>query len=171
MKLIFLENELTDEPEDLELAKENLENSKFFTTAELENVEVVSGFEYRNSDEVKEFLFNKENIILTYSMYVGSSMSQLFYFLSSAGNNRIKDCTYIDCSGMIPDALNNNFSGFDNCNINVLQAIETNNILTFNNKRRIIEKVRIHFRGKDESIFFLETASSYISWQIRNPKI
>lgn len=168
MKLIFLENDLTNEPEDLELAKENLENSKFFSTSELENVEVISGFEYRPSDEVKEFLFNKENIILTYSMYVGSSRSQLFYFLSSAGNNRIKGCTYIDCSGMLPDTLNNNVFGFDNCNINVLQAIETNNILTFNNKLGIIQRVRIHFRGKDESIFFLETTSPNISWQIRD---
>lgn len=163
MKLIFLENDFTDEPEDLILAKEILEDSEFFSPSELENVAVISAFEHRNSEEVIEILFNKENIIITYSMYVGSSSSQLYYFLSSAGNRRVKNCTFIDCSGRLLEVLHNNSYGFHNLQVDLLHAIETNNILTYDRESGKIKRIRVHFKGKEESIFYLELVGSYSS--------
>ena len=154
MKLVFLENDTEIDSSVLRHAKRNLSKSGLFSTEELNQVEVVTGFSNLQDEKPLEILFNRENICLTYSMYVDASGYQLLDFLNYAGNHYKKGNNYIDCSGELLETLINNFHDWES--FVLLNAIETNNILTWVPEDFCIKRIRVKLEGKDKSPFILE---------------
>lgn len=109
-----------------------------------------------SEDYAYELLFDQDNIICTWSVYSNGgsrSLAQLMNYLRTAGISEVKDRIYIDTSGQIVKALNNNFKDY-NQYYNIFHAIETNYILT--NVTNELKRVRVQFKGADKDIFITE---------------
>lgn len=155
MKLVFLENDIEIDSSVLNHAKRNLSKSGLFSVEDLNKIEVVTNFNYLSEDKAFEILFNKENIILTYSMYIDTSGYQLLDFLNYTGKQYKKGYNYIDCSGELLETLINNLHDWES--LVLLNAIETNNVLTWVPEDFCIKRIRVKLSGKDKSPFILET--------------
>lgn len=153
-KLIFLENGFEQEAiEGSNYLKRKLYRSGF-PQEQLEQMEIISDFVRVDQDRKLEILFNKENVICTWSVYVDDSLSQLFKYLSSAGRNFIKNQIYIDGTGLLLETLNINFDETDEV-LNIFNAIETNNILTYDKEDNLV-RLRVELKGKNSSYFKYE---------------
>lgn len=160
MKLVFIDNGWEEESKgDLYEALKNLEraDSQLFTEEELSSLEIVSRFNNIKEEEAAEILFNPKTVIITYSMFVQDSGFQLEHFLKAAGRNWVKNKTWIDCSGQLLKALNLSLSNYKPQGlINMLQAIETNNVYTFDFDTYSVQRVRVKLTGSDEDVFKIE---------------
>ena len=64
-------------------------------------------YQYRLTENEKEkqaliaLLFDRQNALVTYSMYTQGSDSDFLHFLEMAGRNEITNIVYIDCAGTI----------------------------------------------------------------------
>ena len=162
-KLIFLENGFEEE------AREASDRAKRvlwglgtgeFSKEHLESMEIISDFKRVPMDKKLYILFHLENIICTWSVYTDASLVQLFTFLDSAGSNRVENQIYIDTSGALLEALDQNFDSYSEDTLNIFNAIETNFICTVWNKEnprvKGLQRVRVDLKGKDKSYFRLE---------------
>lgn len=145
--LIFIDN---DQERDVQ------ESETFHVYSQLEthfgidfnNVKIVREFYFkcREEGEDKQFdlLFNKDNVIITYSMYTSSHYGSLFtfnYFLKAAGRKFVKGITYVNVSSeeymLEALAYNKNDKRF----INILRAVSMNNLISYNNDLKSLTKV------------------------------
>lgn len=109
-----------------------------------------------DKDAAMQLLFDPNTIICTCSVYSAGyphSLFQLLNYLQAAGRNEVKNKVYIDCSGMILEALNRNIRDAK-LPLPILQAIETNYILT--NVKNKIERVRVDLKGYFKDTFKTE---------------
>lgn len=112
-----------------------------------EDITAYSNLSYMDINEVTSILFNKDNIICSYSQYTIShygSFNQLFTYLKAAGKYNTSNQIYIDCSGkllkVIEDTVPNIISDKDM----VINAINNNYILTYSKKDNAIFRISIN---------------------------
>lgn len=158
-KLIFIDNDLEKNAlDDIDYAKDRLVYDGNLPTDYINSIQLISEFGTLPKEKVYELLFNPENCICTFSMYTYNhygSANQLFTLLNSAGRNEIKNITYIDTSGRIEKALTDMFRNDKGASFNMMNAIETNNIITINNGKFYC--LRIELKGIHENPFRYET--------------
>jgi hypothetical protein len=154
--LEFLENDYQcpASDEDIRAAKRRLKRSGF----ELERIDGMNinyQIHLMDDNELSKILFNKDNILVTYSVYVHGSDSQFTYFAEQASNNGIKHITYLDMSGALPEFLNDNLRNEDNIET-IINGINTNTILTYNYEDDSLKRVKINFVNKYGDCVVLE---------------
>lgn len=146
-KLIFLDND------DERRAGTDLKNNVIpilkefggIPATNLKEIEVIHDLWRKDIDNICHILFNPDNAILTWSVYTSAplhnSLVQFLRFMRIAGQHRkIKNCTYIDVSGMLADKLSSAIqSGEVKHLFDILYAIEVNNIITHNDTFEFIK--------------------------------
>jgi hypothetical protein len=158
--LIFVDNDNeTLAKKDSDNVKTNLET--FFNLPEdiIETMSIVSDFRNLSKDEMYEMLFDKNNVICTWSMYTTShcnSLGQLISLLSGAGRNNIQNIIYIDGSGELLDRLNSIIRDNPTHAYYIIQAIETNYIISLSFNENKGGRIRMNFKGIMERCFELE---------------
>lgn len=109
-------------------------------------------YKSQNGDEVYKILFDKNNVILSWSLYSPTShynsRTQFIHFLRLAGGSGIKDGNYVDVSGEIGKVIGYAIL-FGNIPYlyKVLSAIENNNIISASNG--IFRRLRVCLDGKN----------------------
>jgi len=110
-------------------------------------------FNQMDRDELAAIIFNPNNIIVTYSVYVQGSDAIFKRFMANTGRNDIKGLTYIDASGALIKYLNRNLRDVEKDLYNIISAINTNNIITINYNSRdegkevTPELIKINIKG------------------------
>ncbi len=154
--LEFLENDYRcpASDEDIHRAKRRLKRSGF-DLERIDGMNINYQIHLMDDNELSKILFNKDNILVTYSVYVQGSDSQFTYFSEQASNNGIKHITYLDMSGALPEFLNNNLRNEDNIET-IINGINTNIILTYNYEDDSLKRVKINFVNKYGDCVVLE---------------
>lgn len=162
-KLIFIDNDgETRAKDDCDSFKSKLEVNSNLDESYISTIEIVHDFHRLSREDAYKILFDKDSCVCSFSMYTVNhygSYQQLAHFLSAAGRNEVRDMVYIDSSGHMVKALENFFSSSDKINfIPILQAIETNNVLTINYDLpgKALKRVRVDLKGIFESHFRYE---------------
>lgn len=159
-KLIFIDNDNeTLAKQDSDNVKTNLET--FFNLPEdiIESMSIVPDFRNLSKDEMYNMLFDKNNVICTWSMYTTShsnSLGQLISLLSVAGRNNVQNIIYIDGSGELLDRLNTIIRDTPTNAYHIIQAIETNYIISLSFNENKGGRIRMNFKGIMESCIELE---------------
>jgi hypothetical protein len=155
-KLIYIDNDNERRAkEDVDYVKNNLEYVGGLPAEQVEQMEIVSDFGHIGKEKVYELLFSKNNCICSWSMYTANhygSLYQLISLLKAAGRNRIKDIVYVDGSGMLQKALERELPNIKEP-YDLLNAIETNHIISFDLEADLCFRLRLEFKGVDESPF------------------
>lgn len=155
-KLIYIDNDdIKRAKEDVDNVKNNLELIGGLSEKQVEAMDIVSDFGKLEKDEIYKLLFSKENCICTWSMYTANhygSLHQLIQLLKAAGRNRINGIVYIDGSGMLEKALERELPNIKEP-FYLLNAIETNYIISFDLEADLCFRLRLEFKGVDESPF------------------
>jgi hypothetical protein len=114
-------------------------------------------FRLMEKDDVYKIIFNPNNILVTYSVYVSGSDSDFLYLIGAAGRNQVKGITYIDTSGALVEFLNNALrSDIKNLRA-VVSGINTNNILTMDmDSENYTKRIKINFEGMYDDCVVLE---------------
>lgn len=170
-KLIFIDNDSNEQSsQDMNTVKRRLRNKGGLNSEYLETMEAVTDFTRVEKNDAFKILFNPANCIVTYSMYTFThynSLSQLKGFLATAGRNNVKGITFIDGSGQVQEALERIIEDSFKNNISILNAIETNNIITYDmDDDTDFMRLRVEFKGCRESCFKLEPFSLVDSLKI-----
>jgi hypothetical protein len=124
-------------------------------TEEVENMEIHYQFHLMEKDDVYKIIFDKNNILVTYSMYVSGSDSQIISLLASAGRNGIKDIVYIDSSRELPEFLNRELKD-EKFLYAIGCAINTNTILTYDSKNDSVKRLKFELKGYWDDCIILE---------------
>lgn len=102
---------------------------------DIEVSQITPDFYKIDKDTIFPIVFDKNNVIITWSVYTKyldtHSGLQLLSVLRTAGRSGIQDVTYVDISGMLLDYLKNVLwdSSLKDV-VNILKAINQNNIIT-----------------------------------------
>jgi hypothetical protein len=114
----------------------------------LEKMKIHYQFHLMEKDKIYDIIFNPNNILVTFSVYVQGSDSTFLNLIASAGRNGIKGITYIDTSGALVDFLNKVFI-YDVKNFrHVVAGVNSNNIITFDADAphdECFKRIRIEF--------------------------
>lgn len=158
-KIIFIDNDLREKAlEDVSTVKRRLKYQGKLTQQEVETVEVISDFNSVDIKKAKKIIFNPDNCICTWSMYTANhygSLYQLLNFLVSAGKNSVKDIVYFDGSGNIHETLKREIHDEEDV-FAILNAIETNNIITVSDSIEGLVRLRVKLNGYFEDPFYFE---------------
>lgn len=162
-KLIFIDNDnLKSANEDSDSVKNNLELYFNLPDDIIEGMQIVPDFKDLSKEDMFILLFDPKNVICSWSMYTTThynSLGQLIHLLAGAGRNCIKDIIYIDGSGELLRVLDGVIRDNPTHAYHIIQAIETNNIISFssdNNGDRVSGRIRMNFKGSNEKCFKLE---------------
>lgn len=163
--LIFIDNDNKElAEEDVDYVKDNLESIAGIPSSYVNKMKIVSDFSKLEKEEVYKLIFSKDNCICSWSMYTAShygSLFQLTNFLESAGRNRITDILYVDGSGHLSGALENSLRGATKNIFKILNAIETNFIISFDTRNKECFRVRVELKGVDKTPFKREKINLY----------
>lgn len=126
----------------------------------INSIEIIPNFYHKIQDDkesVFKLLFEDDVCIFSYAMYTANhygSLSQLIHFLSSAGRNHVVNRTYVDCTstGKLEEALNRNIREVKQP-LQILNAIEQNNILGLSFEDKSFYRLRVDLKGYYESSF------------------
>lgn len=155
-KLIFIDNDGEKRAtEDVDSAKSVLEHYGGIPSEQLDTMEIVPNFGSLPKDEIYKLLFSKDNCICSFSMYTYNhmgSLTQLTKLLTAAGRNHIEGMVYVDCSRMIEKTLERVIPTFEHA-FDLLNAIETNNIISFDLDADLCFRLRVEFKGGHKSPF------------------
>lgn len=158
-KLIFVDNDNLKVAEDTlgMYVKRYLENYGGLKEEYLSSIEIVSDFWRLEQDNIFELAFNKNNAIVTWSVYTRSLMTdsklQILRVLRAAGDYHIKGCTYIDTTNELIEALTKYLKATDAKGvISILKAIECNNIITLKDTR--FGRIRVCISSKEDVFYF-----------------
>ena len=124
-------------------------------TEEVENMEILYQFGLMDKDDVFKIIFDKNNILATYSMYVSGSDGQMLSLLANAGRNDVTDIVYIDSSGQLPEFLNRDIKN-DKMIYAVGCAINTNTILTYDYVSDSVKRLKFELKGYWDDCIVLE---------------
>jgi hypothetical protein len=159
-KLIFIDNDnLKSANEDSDYAKSNIQLYFNLPVDIIDGMQIVPDFRDLSREDMFILLFDPKNVICTWSMYTTThynSLGQLIYLLAGAGRNDIKDIIYIDGSGQLMDVLDRAIVNNPTHAYDIIQAIETNNIISFDSDTRKGGRIRMVFNGRREKCFKLE---------------
>lgn len=159
-KLIFIDNDNEKTAkEDVDNVKYNLELIGGLSESQVENIEIIPDFSRLEKEDVYKIIFSKENCICSWSMYTANhygSLYQLLGMLKSAGRNRVNGIIYIDGSGRIQKVLESELPNVKEP-FELLNAIETNYIISFDIATDTCFRLRLDFKGIDKSPFKRES--------------
>jgi hypothetical protein len=146
-KIHFLENDYKcpGSDEDIKTGKRRLRYCGL-PTEEVENMEIHYQFQLMERDDVFKIIFDKNNILATYSMYVSGSDGQMLSLLAAAGRNEVTDIVYIDSSGQLPEFLDRELK-HDKLVYAIGCAINTNTILTYDYKSDSVKRLKFELKG------------------------
>jgi hypothetical protein len=155
-KIHFLENDYKcpASDEDIRTGKRRLRYCGL-PTEDIENMEIHYQFGLMEKDDVYKIIFDKNNILATYSMYVSGSDGQILSLLAGAGRNGIKDIVYIDSSGQLAEFLNGTLKG-ESYVYAIGCAINSNTILTYDYKTDSVKKIKFELNGYWDDCITLE---------------
>lgn len=160
--LIFIDNDPEKNSlEDLEEIQTKLEVWIGLPEEITNSIKTVSNFTFLKKNEAFSILFNPQNCILSWSMYTAAhygSLYQMIGFLSSAGSNEVRDMVYISCSGHLKKALERSVKDMKKGVFELLNAIETNHILTFSEQGKLV-RLRVDLKGLYQDHFKEEQVS------------
>jgi hypothetical protein len=126
-----------------------------FEDSRIESMQIYYQFHLMEDDEIYKIIFDKNNILVTYSMYISGSDSQFLSLISSAGGNGVKGITYIDTSGQLVEFLNKELRDDKELG-KIMAGINTNLILTYNYKDDSLNRIKIQFEGYWDDCVVLE---------------
>ena len=156
-KLIFIDNDnKKTAKEDVDYVKNNLESIGGLPSSYVEKMRIVADFSKLEQEEMYKLIFSKDNCICSWSMYTANhygSLFQLTSLLRSAGRNRITDIVYVDGSGELPKSLGGQLTGDRKDVFQILNAIETNYIISFDIHKNECFRLRVELKGVDKSPF------------------
>jgi hypothetical protein len=155
-KIHFLENDYKcpASDEDIRTGKRRLRYCGS-PTEEVENMEIHYQFQLMEKDDVYKIIFDKNNILATYSMYISGSDGQMLSLLASAGRNGVKDIVYIDSSGQLPEFLDRELKD-EKLVYAIGCAINTNTILTYDYKSDSVKRLKFELKGYWDDCITLE---------------
>jgi len=154
----FLENDYKcpASDEDIRSAKRHLKYMGIPTDV-IEKMIVHYQFRLLGKDEIYKIIFNENNILATYSMYVSGSDSDFLYFMSSAGRNQISDMVYLDTSGQLIEFLNRRLRDDVKELRSLVCGINSNRIITLDLENNTNPKrIKIEFKGMYDDCVVLE---------------
>ena len=157
--LIFIDNDNQDRArEDVDYVKNNLELCAKIPSNIVDKIEIISDFRNLEKDDIYKLLFSKDNVICTYSMYTANhygSLFQLTSLLRAASTNQIKDIIYVDGSGMLVEQLSRELRNDRKDTMHILNAIETNYIISFDleSTELACHRIRVDLKGYYETPF------------------
>lgn len=106
-------------------------------------------------DDVYKIIFDKNNILVTYSMYVSGSDNQIISLLESAGRNGVKGIVYIDSSRELSEFLNRELKD-EKLVYAIGCAINTNTILTYDYEDSSVKRLKFELKGYWDDCITLE---------------
>lgn len=165
-KLQFLENDYKcpASDEDIRTAQRHLRYMGI-DVEKIEEMPIHYQFGLLSKDEAYKIIFDSENILVTYSMYISGSDSDFLYLIAAAGRNQIKNITYIDTSGQLVEFLNRKFRDDVEGFRSIIAGINTNNILTFDYEcEKYVKRVKIQFTGMYDDCVVLEDVDINNIW-------
>ena len=124
-------------------------------TEEVESMEIHYQFHLMEKDEVYKIIFDKNNILVTYSMYVSGSDDQIISLLASAGRNGVKGIVYIDSSRELSEFLNRELKD-EKLVYAIGCAINTNTILTYDYEDSSVKRLKFELKGYWDDCITLE---------------
>ena len=154
--IVFIDND------DEKIAKHDVDNYVKMQLGTFANVKdeflnamkIVPDFYRMERDDMLSLLYNKENVICTRSAFTSShcnSKGQLIRFLSTAGLSDVKGLTYIELGSYLEKTLNFYLEESDSKNVmNIIRAIETNNIITPVEENYKMKFMRLRFDATGE---------------------
>ena len=137
-----------------------------FDDKDIDKMKIHYQFHLMKRNEIQNIIFNPNNILVTYSMYIKGSEYQFMDWLQNAGSNEIEGMTYIDTSGLLVKSLNDNITDYKKNILPMLCALKTNNILTVDSEELVLE--RIIFNPKTYRETYFETEKFDINKIINN---
>lgn len=159
-KLTFIDNDnLKSANGDSDSVKNNLELYFNLPFDIVNDMKIVPDFKNLSKEDMFILLFDPKNVICSWSMYTTNhhnSLGQLIHLLAGAGRNYIKDIIYIDGSGELLRVLDDVIRNNPTHAYHIIQAIETNNIISFDSDTRKGGRIRMAFNGGNEKCFKLE---------------
>jgi hypothetical protein len=157
-KLIYIDNDNEKlAKEDVDNVKDNIERYFNLPSDIIDNMTIIPDFSRLSRDEMYRTLFDGNNVICTWSMYTSThynSLGQLITLLAGAGRNYVKGIIYIDGSGRLLEVLHNIIRESQHA-YHIIQAIETNYILSLNTANKECGRIRMNFEGCDKECFEL----------------
>jgi hypothetical protein len=122
---------------------------------DINDIEIHYQFGLETNEDAYKIIFNPDNILVTNSVYISGSDSQMLFFLEAAGRNGIKDIVYIDTSGALPEFLNGNLRNADNV-FDIACGINTNYILSYDYETDSVKRLKFCPKGKWDDCLELE---------------
>lgn len=155
-KIHFLENDYKcpASDEDIRTGQRRLRYCGL-PTEDVENMEIHYQFQLMEKDDVYKIIFDKNNILATYSMYVSGSDSQMLSLLAGAGRNGVTGIVYIDSSGQLPEFLNRDLKD-DKMVYAIGCAINSNTILTYCYEDDSVKRMKFELKGYWDECITLE---------------
>ncbi len=165
-KLIFLENDYQCPGSDdsIECGKRVLEDIGF-SEEEVESMKIQYQFGLLKREEKFDIVFNKENILITSSVYVQGSDYDFCRLLEVAGQSSVTGLTYICTTGMCVELLNKVFTDLTKRVTNpiaLFAGVNTNNIIIFDfkasmtEKRVVLKRLRLEVNGYRDKFVVLQ---------------
>jgi hypothetical protein len=130
-KLQFLERDYKCPASDdsIDAGKRNLKYYSNLPEELIEEMPIHYQYQHKEKNELVEFLFNPNNILVSYSMYIQGSDSDFLHFAAMAGRNQVTGLTYIDTSGCLIKFLSRGLDDEKNA-LDIIFGINGNNIIT-----------------------------------------
>lgn len=132
-KLVFIDNDRSDEKNDSTKQAQRFARNNGMPYEAVDSMEAIYDFTTVDRDKQFDIMYSPENVIITWSMYTAShygSLQQLKRFLVTAGSSDVTGKVYIDGSGEIVEALERLFREDEKGIYAMMNAIETNHIIT-----------------------------------------
>ena len=156
-KLVFIDNDGEERASmDIDMLKRNLRYAGKVPEEIINSIDIIHSFAHANMDEMYKMIFSGQVAVCTWSMYTFvhyNSARQFLRFLHTAATSEVKDIVYIDGSGMVSEFLNRQLKDDYKFAMQAMQAIETNYIITFDNKTQQMFRLRIGLTGLYKDIF------------------
>jgi hypothetical protein len=132
-QLIYLEKDF-----DREYSKINLRTSQRvlyrigIPREDIDNMKTYFDIESLGHQELFDLINNKENIIVSYSSYIGGSDFIFLDLMEKVGHLGLTGLSYIDTSGCLPDFLKNDIRNCSNEELErIFLAINSNTVLSY----------------------------------------
>lgn len=160
-KLIFIDNDHQQRAEEeARSVQRKLSGFGNLPREYLESMKVIHSIYFLDKADLAKILFSPNQCICSFSMYTPNhygSLYQLTEMLSKVGQTGIKDLFYIDCSGKMVEALEDELP-IDKDKKNILSAFANNHIITLDRRTDDYKFVRLiaKSRKSKDSYFNIE---------------
>jgi len=139
-QLIFLEKDC-----DNQLSKHGIDYTKFFLrnkfnlpSEQIESMRILYEFHNINRDELNGIIVNKNNVIITHSVYTQGSNLLFNQFAAFIGRNYIRGLIYIDVTGLLGEYINNMLPNIEKNPFDIICGVNSSNIISIKTNEIII---------------------------------